>query len=45
MVNIVQVVLTWGNNGISPMVTSMRSTHESVLFKHSVVRLYIAALW
>ena len=30
---------------ISPMITSMKSTHESALFKHSVVRLYIAALW
>ena len=26
--------------GISPMVTSMKSTHESVQFKHGVVRLY-----
>ena len=31
--------------GISPMVTSMKSTPGSVPFKHSVVRLYIAALW
>ena len=30
--------------GISPMVTSMKSTHGSVPFRHSVVRLYIAAL-
>ena len=32
--------------GISPMITSMKSTHERVPFKHSVVRfnLYIAAL-
>ena len=29
--------------GISPMVISMKLTHESVPFKHSVVRLYIAA--
>ena len=29
---------------ISPMVTSMKSTHGSVPFKNSVVRLYIAAL-
>ena len=27
--------------GISPMITSMKSTQESVPFKHSVVRLYI----
>ena len=26
---------------ISPMITSMKSKHESVPFKHSVVRLYI----
>ena len=26
---------------ISPMITSMKSTHEIVPFKHSVVRLYI----
>ena len=26
--------------GISSMITSMKSTHESVPFKHSVVRLY-----
>ena len=25
---------------ICPMITSMKSTHESVPFKHSVVRLY-----
>ena len=31
--------------GISPMITSTKSTHESGPFKHSVVRLYIAALW
>ena len=30
--------------GISPMVTSMKSTHGSAPFKHSVVRLYISAL-
>ena len=29
---------------ISAMITSMKLTHESVPFKHSVVRLYIAAL-
>ena len=29
-----------GNNGISPMITSMKSTHERVPFKDSVVRLY-----
>ena len=26
--------------GISLMITSMKSTHESLPFKHSVVRLY-----
>ena len=26
--------------GISPMITSTKSTHESVPFKHSVARLY-----
>ena len=26
--------------GISPMITSMKSTHGSVPFRHSVVRLY-----
>ena len=30
--------------GISPMITSTKSTHESVPFKHSVARLYIAPL-
>ena len=30
--------------GISPMVTSMKSTHESVPFKHSVVRLYYSSV-
>ena len=30
--------------GISPMITSTKSTHESVPFKHSVARLYIARL-
>ena len=30
--------------GISLTITSMKSTHECVPFKHSVVRLYIAAL-
>ena len=30
-------MLTWENNGISPMITSMKSTHESVPFNHSVV--------
>ena len=30
--------------GISPMITSTKSTHESVPFKHSVARLYIACL-
>ena len=43
MLNIVEAVLTWGNNGISPPITPMKSTHESVPFKHSVVRLYIIA--
>ena len=43
MLNIVKAVLTWGNNGISPPITPMKSTHESVPFKHSVVRLYIIA--
>ena len=47
-------LLSGGNNGarrkilrepgISPMITPMKSTHESVQFKHRVVRLYIAAL-
>ena len=32
------------NIGISPMITSMKSTHESVPFKHSVGRLYIGTL-
>ena len=45
MVNIVQAVLTWGNNVISPIITSMKSTHDSVPFKHSVVKLYRAVLW
>ena len=44
MLNIVWATLTWGNNSISPMITSMKSTHGSVPFKHNVVRLYIAAL-
>ena len=30
--------------GISPMITSTKSTHESVPLKHSVARLYIARL-
>ena len=30
--------------GISPMITSTKSTHESVPFKPSVARLYIARL-
>ena len=30
--------------GISSMITSTKSTHESVPFKHSVARLYIARL-
>ena len=30
--------------GIFPMVTFMKLTHEGVPFKHSVVRLHIAAL-
>ena len=32
-----------GGKGISPMVTSMKSKHESVPLTDSVVRLYIAA--
>ena len=28
------------SDGIAPMVTSMKSPHGSVLFKHSVVRSY-----
>ena len=28
-------------SGISPMITSMKSTHESVPLKHNVIRLYI----
>ena len=31
--------LAWPG-GISPMITSTKSTHESVPFKHSVARLY-----
>ena len=36
----------WEGNkfGISPMITSMKSTGESVPFKYSVIRLYIAAV-
>ena len=28
-------------HGISPMITSMKSTHKSVSFKHSAIRLYM----
>ena len=35
---------TKNQSGVSPMITSMKSIHESVPFKLSVVRLYIAAL-
>ena len=34
-----------GGWGVSPMVTSMKSTHGSPPFKHSVGRLYIAHLF
>ena len=30
---------------ISPMITSMKSTHESVPFNHKLVRLYIEQLY
>ena len=32
------VRLTWGNNGICAMITSMKSTHRSVPLSHSAVR-------
>ena len=50
MVNIAGLEALWnvggaesvGGRSTSPMVTSMKSTHESAPFKHSVVRLDIA---
>ena len=38
--NVSGVGCTFTFRGIAPMLTPMKSTHESVPFKHSVVRLY-----
>ena len=38
-----RVRVAFGGTSISPMITSMKLTHKSVPFKHSVARLYIAA--